>query len=115
MSIAEQLNDFFYRSGQKVFIEVEGTLPTVKKFLKEYNLRFNHDIDEYNEGIRILQNDANKWGVELRLYFNDDSEVPQNIKVTHNRAYRSDYFYRINDVKLIKEMFGLGYVIGKNR
>lgn len=62
------------------------------------------------DGIMLL-GDVDKWGVELRLYLN---HRPDFLPVTSNRAYRSEYPYRINDNNLIREMFDIGYRIGVN-
>ena len=57
------------------------------------------------------EEDANKWGLELRLYLHYN---PSFIKATRNKVYRGEYGYRINDVDIIKDMFKLGYRIGLN-
>lgn len=72
-----------------------------------YIRRSNYDSD----GIIVLEEDANKWGLELRLYLHHS---PACIHATKNRAYRNDYEYRINDVDVIWELFEMGYRIGKN-
>lgn len=61
-----------------------------------------------------MQEDANKWGLELRLYLYDVSGVPDSIEVTRNKKYRNEYPYRINDIEIIKELFKLEYRIGIN-
>lgn len=68
------------------------------------------DSDD-SDGIIVLEEDANKWGLELRLYLHHS---PACIHATKNRAYRNDYEYRINDVDVIWELFEMGYRIGKN-
>lgn len=114
MSIAEEIDDFFRKSGQKVFIEVEGKPSDIKRFISEYNVKYGGDLDKHEDGIIILKDDANKWGIELRMYFNDKTGIPSGVNVTKNRVYRSEYFFRINDVNLIRQMFSLGYKIGRN-
>ena len=68
-------------------------------------------ISDDSDGIIVLEEDANKWGLELRLYLHHS---PACIHATKNRAYRNDYEYRINDVDVIWELFEMGYRIGKN-
>ena len=114
MDIAEQLDEFFRESGQEVFIEAEGKPKVIFNFINDYNARFGHGIDEKEDGIIVLKDDANKWGLELRMYFNDKSGVPHTIHVTKTKGYRGNYDFRINDIDLIDEMFSLGYEIGIN-
>ena len=114
VSIAKQIEEFFKETGQEVFIEAEGRPSVIEKFIDVYNCRYGHHIDEDENGIIVLQDDANKWGLELRMYFNDKSGIPSAINVTKTRGYRGEYLYRINDIQLIRDMFSLGYEIGCN-
>lgn len=68
-------------------------------------------IDDDTDGIIVLDEDANKLGLELRLYLH---HRPDCVTATRNTVYRSEYFYRINDTDVISEMFDLGYRIGLN-
>ena len=97
MSLAKQLDTFIKDSGNDIFIEADS--------------KYSPTIDDDTEGIIVLEEDANKWGLELRLYLHN---CPSFIPTTRNTVYRSDYSYRINDVAVIKEMFDLGYRIGIN-
>lgn len=114
MSIAEQINEFFQRTGQKVFIEAEAKESRMENFIREYNSRYSPSIGLSSEGIISLDNNANKWGLELRCYFDDCNGFPSGIQTTVNRVYRSEYPYRFNDVDVISELFDLGYRIGVN-
>ena len=114
MNIAKQIAEFLEKTGQNVFIEAEGKPSVIEKFIRAYNDEYGHCIDEDEEGIIVLQDDANKWGLELRMYFNDKSGIPSAVNVTRTKGYRGEYSYRINDIQLIKEMFSLGYEIGCN-
>lgn len=114
MNIANQIDDFFRETEQEVFIEAEGKPSVIESFINDYNYRYGHHIDEHEEGIIVLQKNANKWGLELRMYFNDKSGIPSTIHVTKTRGYRGEYSFRINDIQLINDMFSLGYEIGCN-
>ncbi|MGN0338258.1 MAG: hypothetical protein ACI4EE_12255 [Lachnospiraceae bacterium] len=114
MTIAEQIDQFFQRTGQRVFIEVEAKESRMRDFIREYNSQYSPSIGLLDEGIISLDNDANKWGLELRCYFDDRNGFPSDIQTTVNRAYRSEYPYRFNDVGVISELFDLGYRIGLN-
>lgn len=114
MSLAEQIDDFFKATGQEVFIEAEAKESRIYNFISEYNSRYSPSISISDEGIIALDDDANKWGLELRCYFDERDGFPGGIQVTSNRAYRSEYSYRFNDVDVIMDLFDLGYRIGLN-
>lgn len=114
MSIAQELDIFIKNTNQHVFIEAEGKPDRINLFIRDYNSQFSPIINVKTSGIIKLQEDANKWGLELRLYLYDVSGVPDSIEVTRNKKYRNEYPYRINDIEIIKELFKLGYRIGIN-
>lgn len=114
MSIAQQIDQFFQRTDQQVFIEAEAKESRIRNFIREYNSRYSTSISVSDEGIIALDEDANKWGLELRCYFDDRTGFPSGVQTTSNRAYRSEYPFRFNDVDLIWELFDLGYRIGAN-
>lgn len=114
MGYANILDNFFRQSHQEVFIEAEGKPSVIRNFIKRYNSNYGHHINENEDGIIVLQEDANKWGLELRMYFDDKSGVPKEINVTKTKGYRGEYSFRINDINLINQMFSLGYEIGCN-
>ena len=111
MSIAEELDYIIRNNDEEIFIEAEGRPSRLRSFFDEYNGRYSPSIDDDSEGIIVLDEDANKWGLELRLYLHFS---PTCIHATRNRAYRNDYEYRINDVDVIWDLFDLGYRIGEN-
>ena len=114
MSLATQIDAFFKRTGQEVFIEVEAKEGRIDRFIREYNAYHSPSISIHDDGIIALDEDANKWGMELRCYFDNANGFPAGIKITSNRAYRPEYSYRFNDVDVIEELFDLGYHIGLN-
>ena len=117
MNLTDKIIKFINSLGQTVFIEAEGKPKRLSTFIKEYNeLKPALPITMNNDGIIVLQEDANKWGLELRLYLTQKQGADPDIlsMITHNDNYRGEYSYRINNNKLIKELFLLGFVIGKN-
>lgn len=111
MSISRNLDDFIKASGDNVFIEAEGRPSRLRNFYADYNSVYSPKINDNTNGIIVLEEDANKWGLELRLYLHEN---PDCIKAFRNRTYRNEYAYRINDVDVINDMFDLGYRIGVN-
>lgn len=111
MSLAQQLDAFIKQKSDHVFIEAEGKPSKLNSFITSYNTLYTPHITIQDDGIICLSEDANKWGLELRLYLNF---APSFIHATSTSSYRNNYPYRINDVQIIREMFSLGYRIGLN-
>ena len=110
----ENLVEFL--STEECFIEAEGKMSSIDNFINTYNARFSATLTATDDGIILLQDDANKWGLELRLYVR--TCPPTNVKrlgFTHNNAYRNDFSYRLNNNEIVNYLFSIGYRIGYNR
>ncbi|MBD5439571.1 MAG: hypothetical protein HDR33_00855 [Treponema sp.] len=110
----EKLVEFL--SAEECFIEAEGKRSSINNFIDRYNRDFGATLRATDDGIILLQDDANKWGLELRLYVR--SCPPINVKrlgFTHNNAYRNDFTYRLNNNDIVNFLFDIGYRIGFNR
>lgn len=110
----EELVEFL--SSEECFIEAEGKMSSINNFIDRYNRDFGATLRATDDGIILLQDDANKWGLELRLYVR--SCPPINVKrlgFTHNNAYRNDFTYRLNNNDIVNFLFDIGYRIGFNR
>lgn len=114
MSLARQLDAYINETGQEVFIEVEGKTSNLLSFIFDYNAKYTPVVALGTEGIRILQDDVDKWGLEYRLYMCERDGAPAGLRIGRNQSYRPEYAYRINDMDLIRELFELGYRIGVN-
>jgi hypothetical protein len=58
-----------------------------------------------------------KWGIELRIYFSSDNSTPTHlldITKDNSRNGYKQYNKRINNNKLIWELFGNGFMLGNN-
>lgn len=87
----------------------------MRRYLNEYNEKYNEDLTFQNDGLIILQEDANKWGLELRLYvYNRPSEKIYKFGFTHNDTYRDNFSYRLSDNDIVEFLFEQGYRIGLN-
>lgn len=105
-----------FLNNEECFIEAEGKLSAITTFITNYNKKFGTTLSSKDDGIILLQDDANKWGLELRLYVR--TCPPENVKklgFTHNNAYRNNFSYRLNNNDIVNYLFGLGYRIGYNR
>ena len=96
------------------FIEAEAKLTRMNSFINGYNAENHIPININSEGIIILQDDANKYGLELRLYV--PVEPPRALVhlFTRTRGYRGEYPYRLNDNNIILDLFENGCAIGEN-
>lgn len=110
MSIATNLDAFFKQTNDHVFIEAEGKPNVLASFLQQYNAT-HVPVFPTTDGIIQLQPNANKYGLELRLYLNHQQSF---IHATHTSTYRGNYPYRINNNDVIKELLQMGYKIGLN-
>ena len=109
------LSDFILNSGQHVLIEVEGKQRVIASFIDEYN-KTHLPISDSSEGIVLLEPDADKWGLEERVYLQTVSGIPSELKnrPKKNNAYKADYPYRISDNNLVSELLTNGFHVGVN-
>ena len=100
---------------EEFFIEAEAKPGRMRDFIAQYNDTYSEDLHIVDDGIILLQEDANKWGLELRLYVRSCPPLNvRNLGFTHNDAYRNDYSYRLNDNDVVNYLFDCGYRIGIN-
>ena len=103
---------FLKGTNQEIFIEAEARRDKMEIFVGDYS----ESVGIGDEGICLL-GDVDKWGVELRIYFNDITNIPYywNERKYKNSNYRSNEFkYRLDDNKLVRFLFDNGYHIGYN-
>lgn len=101
--------------NEEFFIEAEARPSTMQRFIDRYNATYNETLTFYDDGMIILQENANKWGLELRLYvYHRPPENVYQLGFTHNDAYRDNFSYRLNDNNIVKYLFEQGYRIGLN-
>lgn len=96
------------------FIEAEGRPQRIRNFVIEYNTSHKEFITSQSEGIILLDENANKWGLELRLYVTETPPTALLRMFTRNTVYRSEYRFRLNDNRLISQLLNMGYKIGLN-
>lgn len=111
MSLVTDLDSFIKLNENDIFIEAEGRPSRLRSFYQEYNSKYAPSIGDSTEGIIVLDEGANKWGLELRLYLH---HKPSCVISTRNTVYRKEYSYRVNDKYVISELFKVGYRIGLN-
>lgn len=112
----EEFLNFLKKSEQEIFIEAEARKDKMLKFISNYNSQYGETINLCTDGICLL-GDVDKWGVELRIYFNDTSNIPiswqsRKYRTTHYRS--EEFYYRLDDNKLVRFLFDNGYRLGYN-
>ena len=101
--------------NEEFFIEAEAKPSRMRNFIAKYNEAYNENLTFQDDGMIILQEDANKWGLELRLYvYNRPPENKYRLGFTHNNAYRDNFSFRLNDNDAVLFLFEQGYRIGFN-
>lgn len=107
---------FLQQNPQRIFIEAEGREDKINNFISKYNCQYHRNINMSDSGIRKL-GDVDKWGVELRIYFNNSTNLSTYWKgrMYHNNTYRADEFkFRIDDSNLVNFLFQNEYILGYN-
>ncbi len=97
------------------FIEAEAKPSRMRNFVDKYNDDYDECLTFHDDGMIILQEDANKRGLELRLYV--AHRPPENVYqlgFTRNDTYRDNFSYRLNGNAIVNFLFEQGYRIGYN-
>lgn len=112
----KELVDWIRSSKQQVLIEAEAKPSRMSSFIAEHNAAYSRTVSTNDEGIVLLQDDANKWGLELRIYFQNKRGMPSAFSAIAkvNNTYKDQYLYRINDNEIIEELFSNSFHIGIN-
>lgn len=112
----KEFYNFLVSSKQRIFIDAEGREDKIKAFIQKYNNKYNESVSVGDCGICLL-GDVDKWGIELRIYFNNISNIPSywDGRKYNNRNYKSSEFtYRLDDNQLVYYLFDNGYRLGYN-
>lgn len=107
------LDDIRNNNGS-FFIEAEAKSSRMNSFINSYNSGNNAAINVNSDGIIVLQDDANKYGLELRLYVPVEPPTELRHLFTRTSVYRGEYPYRLNDNDIIDFLFENGCIIGEN-
>ena len=108
--------DWIIASQNRFFIEAEAKESRMNNFISEYNSSYSPSVNINSVGICVL-GDVDKWGLELRIYLNDITDMPSDwlSRKYKNNLYHTDAFaYRIDDNSLAMELFNCGFRLGYN-
>ncbi len=114
MADCQAFYDFITGSHQQFFIEAEGREDKIDSFIAKYNTTYGRSANKLSSGICVLGN-VDKWGVELRIYFNDNTGIPTGWHIQNNNIFRNEqYNYRLDSKNLVEFLFNKGCVLGIN-
>ncbi|MBW7842661.1 MAG: hypothetical protein LC124_13555 [Ignavibacteriales bacterium] len=105
--------------GRNTLIEAELPNSSQIRFENLYaNLTNNHPLPAMitEAPYYVWTPGTNKWGVELRLYFISDRNIPEaleELSVNNSRHGYEQYDKRINNNDFIYDLFTRGFVIGE--
>lgn len=106
----------FFEHAEDVYLEVEANPKSADQFEHRYAA-----LVGVNPAIgRGYQHQPNKWGTEVRVYFNSDIDLSDefaaiDVYVEHgSRPYRNQWAYRTNDREFFWALVEAGYRLGQN-
>ena len=110
------MNTDFFKDATDVVLEVEVNPDAAGRFASRYQRKTGSN-PKLGEG---YQHQPNKWGLEVRVYFN--SEVDMSDEFTSidvyveqgDRPYRTHRVYRSNDRDFFWSLVEAGYRLGEN-
>jgi hypothetical protein len=114
--------EYLSNHRNQVWIEVEMRHVDKKRFDKIYNDSTGLDVptitDSFPYYVWAPDADPNsKWGIELRLYFVSDNNLPESLQTitkNNNRHGYEEYNKRINNNDFIFALFENGFHLGQN-
>ena len=103
--------------ARRTFIEAE--LPESRRdaFAAEYLRRTGQMVPRVadHSPYYVFPPGTNKWGLELRLYFVSNENIPADLEaqcVENSRPGYDEYDRRLNKNDIILELFSNGFVLG---
>lgn len=101
-----------YLASDKRMTKLDVELPYSSQieFEKKYLSQTNVVPKPDNINYYVLHSDANKWGIELRIYFVSNGNLPSSLKKRRVSARPGgSYNSRINDNEFIWELIKYGF------
>jgi hypothetical protein len=113
----DQAYDYFTKPNMQVYIEAESAHSSRLRFEVNYALLTNNQPLPPNTDERpyfVLQPTADKWGIELRIYFIADNlpDFLDEISTSNTRPGYEEFDRRINNNELINYLFSRGFTLG---
>lgn len=113
----KKLARYLISGNRNIRLEAEAKEERLRSFFEEYGNITNERLTFNTDGIVLLQDDADKWGLELRIYISDTTNFPQEYSrylTTNTRfeEYYQAYDARLNNNNLIIQLIRIGFRIG---
>lgn len=113
-----ELAGYFANPIRNTRIEIEAKKSVIDNYNETYEKLTGESIPIRPDYVVILSNNADKWGMEMRLYFfcANTKSVPQlvNDQMTVNgRPGYENWNKRLNSIEIINNLFALGFRIGQ--
>jgi hypothetical protein len=107
------------KESNNIWIEAEMPHSAKRGFDSRYETVTGESVpdDSSTYPYYVWAEGANKWGVELRVYFNPDDSIPSflsELMTDNSRSGYEQYDNRINNNDLIWALFENGFVLGDN-
>lgn len=110
------MNIGFFTGATDVVLEVEVNPNAADRFETRYQA-ITGTLPELGNG---YQHQENKWGLEVRVYFNSEVDMSDEFTTIDvhveqaNRPYRKRWVYRVNDREFFWALVDAGYRLGEN-
>ncbi len=113
-----KLASYLISGNRNIRLEAEGKRERLRSFFNEYGNITGEPLTFNTDGIVLLQDDADKWGLELRIYISDITNFPQEYSayLTSNTRFEAKYkayAARFNNNELIMQLIRTGLRIGE--
>lgn len=118
LNALEEIRQYLANPNRNLLIEAEMSNSRRDSFVNQYQiLTGNYPLpqNETEVPFLVLNPDSNKWGLELRGYFNSDNNIPeelQNICIENNRPGYEQFDTRLNNNEVILYLFENGFILG---
>ncbi len=112
-----KLAEYLLDDDRNVRLEAEAKEDRLRRFFSEYRRITGEPLTDRTDGIVVLQDDADKWGLELRIYISDITDFPEEYRryLTSNTRFEEKYqayAARLNNNYLIMQLIRIGLRIG---
>lgn len=112
-----EIAGYFANPNRNTRIEIEARRTTINSYALSYRGATGTTFPFGSDSVTMLEDNADKWGREMRLYFTvtDESTIPGLISKSMTKGGRPGYDLwdqRLNSKDIIDELFQIGFVLG---
>ncbi|MBL7965647.1 MAG: hypothetical protein JNK09_01520 [Prolixibacteraceae bacterium] len=112
-----EIAGYFANPIRNARIEIEARVKTINAYIPTYNRITGAPFPINTDSVYELPNNADKWGREMRLYFNctNAASVPVlvgQLMTVGGRPGYDNWNQRLNSRDIIDELFTVGFRLG---